>query len=176
MLNNNQMSACFEHMMRYTSELRGNIDLTRHGHGDQEQYAEAGTRLLYLGFQLGVRCAEKIANTHSITIKPRGFTVQSLDFRTGAAAMREMLANFVEQGGDSVTAESLRANWSPSWGSDPGLAPLPDHYPCVVCGVVKHCDQMLIPSDHRKCDDLVCSQACADDWNDQLAESASDAG
>lgn len=41
-------------------------------------------------------------------------------FRAGAQAMREMLARFVEQGGDARTAESIRANWHPGWGKDPG--------------------------------------------------------
>ena len=41
-------------------------------------------------------------------------------FREGLQAMREMLARFVEQGGDAVTATSIRANWNPSWGKDPG--------------------------------------------------------
>lgn len=42
-------------------------------------------------------------------------------FVTGARAMREMLARFVEQGGDKTTAASLRANWNPSlWGAEPG--------------------------------------------------------
>lgn len=41
-------------------------------------------------------------------------------FREGAQACREMMARFVEQGGDAVTAASIRANWSPSWGDDPG--------------------------------------------------------
>lgn len=41
-------------------------------------------------------------------------------FVTGAQAMREMLARFVEQGGDHSTAASIRANWNPSWGADPG--------------------------------------------------------
>lgn len=31
-----------------------------------------------------------------------------------------MLARFVEQGGDATTAASIRANWNPSWGPDPG--------------------------------------------------------
>lgn len=44
-------------------------------------------------------------------------------FMLGAQAMREMLARFVEQGGDPVIAQSMRLNWSPSWGNDPG--PLP---------------------------------------------------
>ena len=41
-------------------------------------------------------------------------------FVAGLQAMREMLARFVEQGGDATTAASLRANWNPSWGKDPG--------------------------------------------------------
>lgn len=45
------------------------------------------------------------------------------DFARGAQACREMMARFVEQGGDSVTAASIRANWHPGWGDDPGLPP-----------------------------------------------------
>ena len=41
-------------------------------------------------------------------------------FAAGASAAREMLARFVEQGGDSTTAASIRANWHPAWGRDPG--------------------------------------------------------
>lgn len=41
-------------------------------------------------------------------------------FRNGAQACREMMARFVEQGGDSVTANSIRLNWNPAWGTDPG--------------------------------------------------------
>jgi hypothetical protein len=41
-------------------------------------------------------------------------------FIAGAQAMREMLARFVEQGGDATTAASIRANWVPGWGNDPG--------------------------------------------------------
>jgi hypothetical protein len=45
-------------------------------------------------------------------------------FIAGAQAMREMLARFVEQGGDATTANSIRLNWHPAWGKDPGK---PDH-------------------------------------------------
>ncbi|MEP6828397.1 MAG: hypothetical protein ABJA10_10020 [Aestuariivirga sp.] len=45
-------------------------------------------------------------------------------FVTGLQAMREMLARFVEQGGDKTTAMSIRANWHPDWGIDPGK---PEH-------------------------------------------------
>ena len=41
-------------------------------------------------------------------------------FRFGAQACREMLARFIEQGGDRQTAASIRANWHPAWGKDPG--------------------------------------------------------
>lgn len=41
-------------------------------------------------------------------------------FTAGLQAMREMLARFVEQGGDATTAMSIRANWNPAWGKDPG--------------------------------------------------------
>lgn len=50
------------------------------------------------------------------------FSEESVDaaFVKGAQAMREMLARFVEQGGDAITAASIRANWNPTWGEDPG--------------------------------------------------------
>lgn len=41
-------------------------------------------------------------------------------FISGAQIMREMLARFVEWGGDTTTANSIRANWVPDWGKDPG--------------------------------------------------------
>lgn len=41
-------------------------------------------------------------------------------FRQGAQECREMMARFVEQGGDAITAASIRANWNPEWGADPG--------------------------------------------------------
>ena len=33
--------------------------------------------------------------------------------------MREMLAQFIEAQ-DPTTAQSIRANWKPEWGKDPG--------------------------------------------------------
>lgn len=41
-------------------------------------------------------------------------------FRAGAQQMREMLARFVEHDGNPILAQSLRANWVPNWGADPG--------------------------------------------------------
>lgn len=41
-------------------------------------------------------------------------------FRAGLLACREYMARFVEQGGNSEIAGSIRANWWPVLGSDPG--------------------------------------------------------
>ena len=41
-------------------------------------------------------------------------------FIRGAQMCREMMARFVEQGGDTTAAISIRANWNPTWGDDPG--------------------------------------------------------
>lgn len=41
-------------------------------------------------------------------------------FVAGLQAMREMLARFVEQGGNTEIATSIRLNWHPAWGKDPG--------------------------------------------------------
>lgn len=49
----------------------------------------------------------------------------SKEFVAGLQAMREMVARFVEQQGEhaspgNVVAQSIRANWWPCWGVDPG--------------------------------------------------------
>jgi hypothetical protein len=41
-------------------------------------------------------------------------------FIRGAQACRELMARFVEGQGNATLAMSLRANWNPSWGTDPG--------------------------------------------------------
>jgi len=41
-------------------------------------------------------------------------------FRAGLLACREYMARFVEQGGNAAVAQSIRANWWPSLGDDPG--------------------------------------------------------
>lgn len=46
--------------------------------------------------------------------------VSQVYFRAGLIACREYMARFVEQGGDKATAASIRANWWPSLGDDPG--------------------------------------------------------
>jgi hypothetical protein len=40
-------------------------------------------------------------------------------FVGGLVAMREMLAQFIEPQ-DPTMAQSIRANWKPEWGKDPG--------------------------------------------------------
>lgn len=40
-------------------------------------------------------------------------------FVGGLVAMREMLARFIEVQ-DATMAQSIRANWNPEWGKDPG--------------------------------------------------------
>lgn len=40
-------------------------------------------------------------------------------FVDGLVAMREMLARFVEHGGNPVVAHSMRLNWNPEWGPAP---------------------------------------------------------
>ena len=40
-------------------------------------------------------------------------------FVGGLVAMREMLAQFIEAQ-DPTMAQSIRANWKPEWGKDPG--------------------------------------------------------
>lgn len=41
-------------------------------------------------------------------------------FRAGLLACREYMAAFIEQGGNKDIADSIRANWWPSLGPDPG--------------------------------------------------------
>lgn len=51
-------------------------------------------------------------------------------FIKGAQICREMMARFVEQGGTETERKiacSIRANWRPSWGDDPG-APIEEVY------------------------------------------------
>jgi|SRR5579859_6525113 len=46
--------------------------------------------------------------------------INQVYFRAGLLACREYMARFVEQGGDKMTAQSIRANWWPHLGEDPG--------------------------------------------------------
>lgn len=46
--------------------------------------------------------------------------INQVYFRAGLLACREYMARFVEQGGNADIAASIRANWWPSLGDDPG--------------------------------------------------------
>lgn len=46
--------------------------------------------------------------------------VHRVALRAGFLLCREYMARFVEQGGDTNTASSIRANWIPAFGDDPG--------------------------------------------------------
>lgn len=52
--------------------------------------------------------------------------INQVYFRAGLLACREYMARFVEQGGDASTAASIRANWWPKLGTDPGAPRLFD--------------------------------------------------
>ena len=52
--------------------------------------------------------------------------INQVYFRAGLLACREYMARFVEQGGDKTTAQSIRANWWPHLGDDPGAPRLFD--------------------------------------------------
>jgi hypothetical protein len=58
---------------------------------------------------------------HTVSVPSADYA--GTDFARGAQACREMMARFVEQGGDTNTAASIRANWHPGWGDDPGPPP-----------------------------------------------------
>lgn len=52
--------------------------------------------------------------------------INQVYFRAGLLACREYMARFVEQGGNKDIAQSIRANWWPNLGSDPGAPRLFD--------------------------------------------------
>lgn len=52
--------------------------------------------------------------------------ISQVSFRAGLLACREYMARFVEQGGNPEIAQSIRANWWPILGDDPGAPRLFD--------------------------------------------------
>ena len=66
-------------------------------------------------------------------------------FRAGLLACREYMARFVEQGGNAAVAASIRANWWPSLGADPG-APRKLAFDELVDEVVGHDGQTSWPA------------------------------
>jgi hypothetical protein len=64
--------------------------------------------------------------------------INQVYFRAGLLACREYMARFVEQGGDAATAASIRANWWPRLGDDPGAPRLYDFN--EVCDEIENPD------------------------------------
>lgn len=70
--------------------------------------------------------------------------LQEAAFVHGAQACREMMARFIEQGGtetECAIAESVRLNWHPGWGLDPG--PLTGSIPYNSFGESAETDELL---------------------------------
>jgi hypothetical protein len=61
-------------------------------------------------------------------------------FIRGAQVCREMMARFVEQGGEPLIAQSIRLNWRPSWGDDPGAPDETDYASASPCEIDASCD------------------------------------
>jgi len=77
--------------------------------------------------------------------------VTQVYFRAGLLACREYMARFVEQGGDPETAQSIRANWWPQLGADPGPPRLFQFDECAEevegsDGKVKYLSKEMSPS------------------------------
>lgn len=66
-------------------------------------------------------------------------------FIVGAQVCREMMARFIEQGGNATIANSVRQNWRPSWGDDPGR-PSDERYetaaPCEISAKADDAEQV----------------------------------
>lgn len=62
------------------------------------------------------------ANMEAVTEVQKEFRnpVHQVALRAGFVMCREIMARFVENGGDATTAASIRANWMPQLGDDPG--------------------------------------------------------
>lgn len=74
--------------------------------------------------------AEMMGDLHRMVPDPMAILsrnpLSQVSFRAGLLACREYMARFVEQGGDGATAQSIRANWWPLLGDDPGIPRLFD--------------------------------------------------
>lgn len=56
-------------------------------------------------------------------LHPDASIAEQAGFIHGAAECRDMMARFVENQGLPDIAASIRANWNPAWGADPGPPP-----------------------------------------------------
>jgi hypothetical protein len=76
-----------------------------------------------------------------------GITMQEAAFVHGAQAFREMIARFIENGPPTepkALACSVRANWVPGWGVDPG--PLKGSIPHSALGETPEFYERNFPS------------------------------
>lgn len=91
---------------------------------------EARLTVFHQGYEAGMRRASGVDTAKLIderdTARSRTMVANAMSsswahrsFLLGATACREMLARFVDQGGDATTAASIRANWHPAWGQNP---------------------------------------------------------
>lgn len=63
-----QIRMFFEHLINMTPKLAGTVCLDRIEIAGVEEYADEATRTLFFGFGMGMRCAERIAKTHEVTV------------------------------------------------------------------------------------------------------------
>jgi len=109
--------------------------LERHWEADGERVTDAYRRgwtdaLRHAGGEALVEANERADKNWSEASAQKALRKfdMAMGVRTGAAACREMMARFVEQGGDAATAASIRANWNPEWGTDPAA----EKSPCSI--------------------------------------------
>lgn len=113
---------------------------------DYRENDERNTEAFHRGYEAGLKrgagadTAKLIeerdsARTSASVANALRTSCQYHDFMTAARVMREMCARFVEQGGNPTLAQSIRLNWNPQWGEDPG-APTEEVYssaePCKI--------------------------------------------
>lgn len=99
----------------------------KHNREDQERAIDAFSRGYDCGLERGAGADTAKLIEDCDAARSRVSIVNALSsarersgFIRGAQVCREMMARFVEQGGHAVIAQSIRLNWRPTWGDDPG--------------------------------------------------------
>jgi hypothetical protein len=111
-----------------TQELIDDLHLVdKHNREDQERATDAFSRGYDCGLERGAGADTAKLIEDRDAARARVSIVNALSsarersrFIRGAQVCREMMARFVEQGGHPVIAQSIRLNWRPAWGDDPG--------------------------------------------------------
>jgi hypothetical protein len=115
-----------------TEEMIADLHLVdQHNREDQERATDAFSKGYDAGLARGAGAdtAKLIeerdeARTRVSIVNATSSAGERWAFIKGAQMCREMMARFVEQGGtetERTIAASIRANWRPTWGDDPGL-------------------------------------------------------